>query len=245
MPILEILSEIALPSHMCGNFDKIRVVEHGHPEELRPIAMPPAGFLAPENRNPDEPIPLRDWVGTDVSDDGRTVTVTWTLGRDDGGQGRLRVEFEAPPSLQIATVELSLPDGVRPSDLKRFAWTKWLRVAEARMALHRAGHSIESVMLGAMSTQWRDMEASIKGARTGGRPSRAKPGGTRPGRAGYPQEFYERIARRYEFLVAMRDPAPIQRIAEEEGASRDSTARWISVARKRGLLGPGLRGRAG
>lgn len=52
------------------------------------------------------------------------------------------------------------------------------------------------------------------------------------------------VADLYRAALRRGDP-PTQKVAEEMHVARSTAARWVSAARKRGLLGPAMRGRAG
>ena len=61
---------------------------------------------------------------------------------------------------------------------------------------------------------------------------------------GYPDEFYEVIARAYRLLAA--DSArPVVDIAEANDVPVTTAQRWVKEARRRELLPPGRRGKAG
>ena len=51
--------------------------------------------------------------------------------------------------------------------------------------------------------------------------------GKRPGRKGYPDDFYQGIASRYLELLARGSRSPTQVIAEQEFASRNTVAGWV------------------
>jgi hypothetical protein len=61
-----------------------------------------------------------------------------------------------------------------------------------------------------------------------------------------PPAFYEQIADAYRWLVHHdHDASPAERLRKENEVPVSTTHRWIKEARRRGLLGPGARGRAG
>lgn len=70
-------------------------------------------------------------------------------------------------------------------------------------------------------------------------------GGRRP-RQGSPltDEHLRRVADLYRAALERGD-APTQTIAHEMHAARSTAARWVAMARERGLLGPAKRGQAG
>lgn len=61
---------------------------------------------------------------------------------------------------------------------------------------------------------------------------------------GYPDEFYEVIARAYRTLAA-HSARPIVDIAEANEVPVTTAQRWVKEARRRQLLPPGRRGKAG
>jgi hypothetical protein len=61
---------------------------------------------------------------------------------------------------------------------------------------------------------------------------------------GYPDEFYEVIARAYRALAA-DSPRPIVELAEANEVPLTTAQRWVKEARRRALLPPGRRGKAG
>lgn len=61
---------------------------------------------------------------------------------------------------------------------------------------------------------------------------------------GYPDEFYEVVARAYRALAAV-SPRPIVELAEANGVPPTTAQRWVKEARQRALLPPGRRGKAG
>ncbi len=61
---------------------------------------------------------------------------------------------------------------------------------------------------------------------------------------GYPDEFYEVIARAYRALAAT-STRPIIDIAEANDVPATTAQRWVKEARRRGHLPPGRRGKSG
>ena len=61
---------------------------------------------------------------------------------------------------------------------------------------------------------------------------------------GYPDEFYEVVARAYRSLSAL-SPRPVAELAVANDVPLTTAQRWIKEARSRGLLPPGRRGKAG
>jgi hypothetical protein len=58
-------------------------------------------------------------------------------------------------------------------------------------------------------------------------------------------EFLQRVAQAYTALVAQGERAPAPRLAEQSGATVHAVRKWIFTARKRGIMPPGRRGKAG
>jgi hypothetical protein len=128
-------------------------------------------------------------------------------------------------------VRLMHPDGVHAADLRRFAWSRWLQVADAHMRL-RNNFSID-----ALGAAQRAGEAVAKAA---GKPVTPR----RPGRKGHPDSHYQWVADRYQELVLSGSRNPVTTIATEKQHSRSAAAAWVATCRKRNLLGPAERGRA-
>ena len=61
---------------------------------------------------------------------------------------------------------------------------------------------------------------------------------------GYPDEFYEVVARAYRSLSAL-SARPVGELAEANDVPVTTAQRWVKEARARGLLPPGRRGKAG
>jgi hypothetical protein len=121
--------------------------------------------------------------------------------------------------------------GIKPSELNRFAWTRWLTVAEAHARIS-VGFTVER------QSQLR--AAHDKASRALGIAPRA-----RPGRKGHPPEFYGNIAERYIALLDEGHRDPVNRIANEAHVARATAAGWVREARARKHLPPARKGRAG
>jgi hypothetical protein len=141
----------------------------------------------------------------------------------------------------VSGVSLWLEGGTAPSDLSRFAWARWLAVAEA---IARTGGDIGH-------PSWRSDDladpSTVVGQMT--RATYAEYGvalrTTKPGRKGHPASFYEEIAARYRELLAEGYTDPTRRISEERQYSRNTVAGWIRKARQLGYLAPARKGKAG
>jgi hypothetical protein len=66
-----------------------------------------------------------------------------------------------------------------------------------------------------------------------------------PGRRGHDDLTYAKVAALYARAVALGSRAPVRVVAQELVITIDHAKRLVGVARKRGLLTPGRRGRAG
>ncbi|HKH88625.1 MAG TPA: hypothetical protein VKA05_07365 [Acidimicrobiales bacterium] len=174
------------------------------------------------------------WVHPNHEDN--SVDVLWSLGREDGRRGELRVWYEGAPGEQVATVRLTLPDGLRPSTLSRFPWARWLAVADSA-----ARYFDQPDPEAPESDHLTDV---VEAARDGRRPPRAE-GGGRPGRRGYPDGHYVEIATRYAELRMAGVRNPTATIAEERCVNRNTVAGWLRGARRRGFLPPARPGKAG
>lgn len=128
-------------------------------------------------------------------------------------------------------VRLVHPDGVHAADLRRFAWSRWLQVADANMRMR-----INFTVAGMNAAQ----KAADAVARAAGKPVPHH----RPGRKGHPEAHYQRVADRYNELVLGGFRNPVQTIADETNYARGTAAGWVATCRKRGLIGPAERGRA-
>jgi hypothetical protein len=138
----------------------------------------------------------------------------------------------ASPPIAVEAVSLWEPDGITPTELQRFAWSRWLTVADA---IARDADAAPAKVTRAI---YEEHGAPL-------------PSGKRPGRKGRPPEFYEQIATRYKELRAAGERSPTKAIVEElrrsqnEWVSRNTVAGWIKRARELGYLQPGRRGRPG
>lgn len=138
-------------------------------------------------------------------------------------------------------VDLYLPGGVTPTEIRRFAWARWLDVADVIVRLPDSERD----------PSWFQPEPLAGTA--GGKLKRAiyAEAGVkinmrgRPGRKGHPREFYEVIAKRYRELLEQGVRSPTKTIAQEYRYSRDTAAGWVRRARELGFLPPARKGRAG
>lgn len=154
--------------------------------------------------------------------------------------GMLQVGFARPEESNagvggsVTGVALVWYEGLTPTDLQRFAWARWIRVADAiardaHPRLGPGGFPEDPVTLAHLE---------LKGIKV-------VPPAKRPGRRGHSPEFYEQIAAQYRSLVLQGERAPTNRIAKEGTYSRHTVAGWVRKARELGHLPPARRGRAG
>ena len=129
----------------------------------------------------------------------------------------------------IDEVSLRLAGGVTPTDLQRFAWSRWLRVAET-VAQTGGDPSPRS------TTDPDPVSKEITRAvyEEHGLPLPVR----RPGRGGHPPSHYQEIADRYKDLRLQGVRSPVRQIAAERRARPNTVAGWIRRARELGMLPP-------
>jgi hypothetical protein len=125
------------------------------------------------------------------------------------------------PPVAIREVRLVVPHGATPSDIRRFAWQRWLAVADA-VSRWRADDETASQAITNAGTDALRHEGAL-------RPRR-------PGRRGHTDEFYKQVAERYVALVASGTRGPRKQLAAEMHVSADTAAGWLAAARDRGYL---------
>jgi hypothetical protein len=173
-----------------------------------------------------------------------SVTVEWS---SDGDSGHLRVWFD--PDDHVTEVQLRRDD-MRPSALGRFAWGRWLAVADA---YHR--YSAATVL--ADPPSWKTpkgkrvrqaMNDAASGKRV--RPQTAET--KRPGRRGHPDEHYREVADFYRERRRQGSISPTRDVAinpkwtwAPAHVTRNTAAGWVRVAREKGFLARAHRGRPG
>lgn len=129
----------------------------------------------------------------------------------------------------VTSVSLDMPNGVTPSDLSRFPWTRWLNFAED---VARTGNVPKVLNDTSKSRPVREVLGfAVEPAPTG--------------RKGYPRSHYEKIARLYLKLRAQGSANPTKAIADELDYNRNTVAGWIRRCRELDLLPPARHGRAG
>jgi hypothetical protein len=200
--------------------------------------------MAPRITSSSEPLPGVSGYVTEVrSEHGQPVRVVieFNAGRDRYGhahRGGFSVEYvfdisadgvDIDPLPVSATVNYH--GGIRPSELNRFAWTRWAAVAEAHARLSSRYTVQRLTDLTATHTAVdRDLGIAVQG---------------RPGRRGNPPDFYPSVADRYRALCSDGLGKPVERLARERTVSRATAAGWVREARARGYLPPARKGRAG
>ncbi len=166
------------------------------------------------------------------------INVVSSLDRTDGGQRLLTVWFE-PGGDRVTHVMLSLPDGVTPTDLSNFKWSKWIAIARAARVEFNAGRDIPP-----FNEMFRQTSVLVDRMFRAARPDGSSTS-RRPGRHGHPDSYYQEVADTYRRCLLNGESHPIKVIAEAQVVSRNTASGWVREARKRGLLEPAHKGRAG
>ena len=150
---------------------------------------------------------------------------------------RFRPDLEPPVIEEIKLEVVPGEESLIPSELKRFAWDRWISGAET---IHRAGQPPLFQPAGefresmaAYQQAWSEYHAALQAA-VG-----------HPGSRGRDDEHYQRIAALYRNLAGEGERAPIRKLADDLGVKRNTVSGWIKEARKRGFLPKGSRGRVG
>jgi hypothetical protein len=126
--------------------------------------------------------------------------------------------------------------GLTASDLRRFPWTRMMRFADTMVRM-------PDPVTGAAPrnpAHLTDVQIALRGAA----PS-TPPRPRRPGRRGHSDDHYMTVAAEYQALCQDGNRSPTATLAGRHFVSRNTAAGWVREARKRGLLPPGRRGRAG
>ncbi len=165
---------------------------------------------------------------------GNGVAVGWGFGTDEAAE--LAVRFDDDGS--VIAVRLTSARPLTPSGLQRFAWSRWLTVADA---FHRWVSADLGDPWSRESIRVDDaMDFAAKGRRL-----RHQEVVRRPGRRGHPESHYRKVAQRYIELRAAGVTNPTKTIAREWNYNRNTVAGWVRTARQRGLLRPARPGRPG
>jgi len=131
-------------------------------------------------------------------------------------------------------VLISIPEGITPTKLKRFAWSSWLTACTAAARMKDPGSTGQAALL----------VGSVKAVRESTKPPKRLVG-KHPGRTGYPLKHYEAVASEYKQLMLSGENKPGKVLAERYVVSPSTMRGWIAQCRKKGLLPPGRQGRAG
>jgi hypothetical protein len=135
-------------------------------------------------------------------------------------------------------------DGIKfdASTLRRFAWARWLTIADA--AITDLKHPDTRELSDGYFAPDADIAKLVRRQRS--RQLRARSPSVRPGRRGHPDSFYKEVAQRYRQLRHQEASIrPTKDLADEYKVNRSTAAGWIKTARARGHLNPGKRGRPG
>ncbi|MEI7547853.1 MAG: hypothetical protein WCK21_07320 [Actinomycetota bacterium] len=143
----------------------------------------------------------------------------------------------------LHSVELSA-DLLTPTEIARFPWSRWLKLAE----LHAlAGTSLVDADFSMFDLAGREPPDSPPGrkakAATDSAVRRQTGELARPGRKGHESGFYEAVAQRWGELRTQGDPHPAGTISEERGYSVNTVNGWLRECRKRALMPKSTRGR--
>ena len=126
--------------------------------------------------------------------------------------------------------------GLGPSDVARLPWANLFTVADAIDKSEGARRDPDAIS---------NLVETMRTLETKRRPPKPPRLARRPGRAGHPDEHYQRVAERYVALRARGVTNPTKTIADERHQARSTVAGWVHEARKRGYLPPARPGRAG
>lgn len=153
--------------------------------------------------------------------------------------GTLQIEFDpgADDEFTVTGVWLTTQDKLTPTDLKRFAWDRWIKAAETiiktpKPEIFLTGGDLRESRHRYLQ-EWAKYSTSVQAA-VG-----------RPGMRGHGAEHYQRVASLYQSLFADGESSPIKRMANDLGVSRNTVSGWVARARKDGYLPKGRQGKAG
>ena len=163
-----------------------------------------------------------------------SVRVYWSLGSEPGRTAHIQVWFDPNDTGTVRQVQLYLADGMNPSDLRRFAWKKWINVAEAATRSLRDPTGGQTDLL----------VENIYSARTNTRSTRMTPG-KRRGRPSNGDDFYREVAADYNRMFAEHPKSPTLALSNLRNVSRNTAAGHVRKARALGYLPPARRGKPG
>jgi hypothetical protein len=151
----------------------------------------------------------------------------------------LEVEVGADGNPYCRTLEVRAPEGasVTADSLRRIAVGRLVRQAVAAAArkytpVEEGGEPVFQFVSTPPEEAVAVYERDVKSPR---RPRRGSP---------ITDENLHQVAELYRAALERGDP-PTQTVADQMEVPRSTAARWVAEARKRNLLGPALRGRAG
>jgi len=137
----------------------------------------------------------------------------------------------------VKKVEFTVDDGLTPTDMQRFAWSRWFGAGDAVVrGLYKGprvdarGFPADPVSVAALA----DKGIVVKA-----------PSDHRPGRAGHPNNHYKMVAELYVQYLGQGNRAPVKHIAEKLHYSPATVSGWITKARELGYLPPARQGKPG
>lgn len=137
----------------------------------------------------------------------------------------------------VTKVEFTANDGLTPTDMQRFAWSKWFVAGDAVARGLYKGPQVDA--RGFPADQVSVAALAHKGIVV------KPPADVRPGRAGHPDSHYKMVADLYVQFLGQGDRAPVKRIAEKLHYSPATVSGWITKARELGYLPPARQGKPG
>lgn len=180
-------------------------------------------------------------VGAEREDDGSySVTVSVLATQEGEVTAGVDVRVRLDEHRQVLSVGLARPMGVvlDASTLQRFAWARWLTVADAAVrdlqAPETSPHPLTDYFGAGV-----DLEKLRRNAK------RRQEAPRRPGRRGHSDDFYRAVSERYRHFRWSGSTSPTKDLADAYGVTRNTAAGWVKVAREKKLLPLAHRNRAG
>lgn len=180
-------------------------------------------------------------VGAEREDDGSySVTISAVATQEGEVTAGVDVRVRLDERRQVLSVGLARPMGVvlDASTLQRFAWARWLTVADAAVRDLRVPEASPHPLNDYFSAG-ADLEKLHRNTR------RRQEAPRRPGRRGHSDDFYREVSEYYRHRRWAGSTSPTQDLANEYGVTRNTAAGWVKVARERKLLPLAHRNRAG
>ena len=156
-----------------------------------------------------------------------SVLVNWSIGEGPHEVGHLRVWFQPKDSTRINQTQLHLFRGMEVSDLRRFAWRRWIAVAR---------FAYEAALNPSNGAKTMALVDGVKTSRAGTRPSRST--GAKRGRKPKDDKFFEEVAARWNKASKEGSFSPTQDTALEMNYSRSAMGNHVKTARDKGLIPP-------